>query len=53
MRVLVALLLGLAPSVAVGQTITTSPRPDAVAVTVYRDPNRSSAQPLNLSWLNG
>ena len=53
MRVLVALLLGLAPSLAVGQTITTSPRPDAVAVTVYRDPNRSSAQPLNLSWLNG
>lgn len=53
MRVLSALLLGLAPSLAAGQVVTTSPSPDSVAVTVYRDPDRSSDQPLNLSWLNG
>jgi len=46
-------MLGLAPSLATGQVVTTSPRPDSVAVTVYRDPDRSSDQPLNLSWLNG
>ena len=53
MRALFAFLLGLAPSLAVGQVVTTSPRPDTVAVTVYRDPDRASEQPLNLSWLNG
>ncbi|MCY7398973.1 MAG: hypothetical protein LH466_09090, partial [Sphingomonas bacterium] len=53
MRVLIALMLGLAPALATGQVVTTSPRPDSVAVTVYRDPDRSSAEPLNLSWLNG
>ena len=53
MRVFLALILGLAPSLALGQSIATSPRPDSVAVTVYRDPDRSSDTPLNLSWLNG
>jgi len=31
----------------------TSARPERVSVTVYRDPNRSAQQPLNLRWLNG
>lgn len=30
-----------------------SPGPEAVAVTVYRDPNRRAADPMQLSWLNG
>ncbi|HEV2816032.1 MAG TPA: hypothetical protein VGW40_02230 [Allosphingosinicella sp.] len=46
------LLLALA-GVAEAQTIATSPGPDRVAVTVYRDPNRTAAQPPNLRWLNG
>ena len=53
MRLISALLLGLAPSLAASQIVTTSPRPESVAVTVYRDPNRSIEAPLNLSWLNG
>ncbi|HEV2867498.1 MAG TPA: hypothetical protein VGX37_13395 [Allosphingosinicella sp.] len=35
------------------QAIVASVRPDAVAVTVYRDPNRSPEQAPNLEWLNG
>src|SRR5688572_1225658 len=38
---------------AAAQTITTSPQPDEVDVTVYRDPNRSAGQEPNLQWLNG
>jgi hypothetical protein len=53
MRRLAALLLCLMPLPAVAQGIVTSPRPDRVAVTVYRDPNRPAAQAPNLQWLNG
>ena len=55
MRRLAALLLFLclAPLPAFAQGIATSPRPDRVAVTVYRDPNRPAAQAPNLQWLNG
>ena len=49
---MLALLLALAPSRAAAQTIVASARPDSVAVTVYRDPNRGD-QPFNLDWLNG
>ena len=35
------------------QSVVASPGPDAVAVTVYRDPGRGSDQPFNLGWLNG
>ena len=38
---------------AAAQTIPTSPGPDSVDVTVYRDPNRAAGEPLNLNWLNG
>jgi hypothetical protein len=48
---LIALAAGAAAAEA--QTIATSPRPDRVAVTVYRDPNRMAEQPPNLRWLNG
>lgn len=50
---MLALLLLLAPAMASAQTIVVSPRPDSVAVTVYRDPNRGAADAFNLSWLNG
>ena len=54
MRALAALiLLALAVTPAAAQTIATSPGPDHVAVTVYRDPNRSAEQQPNLGWLNG
>jgi len=43
----------LAGASADAQTIATSPRPDRVAVTVYRDPNRGPEQQPNLRWLNG
>jgi hypothetical protein len=40
-----------APSM--GQSVATSPAPDAVSVTVYRDPHRSAQRPMELRWLNG
>jgi hypothetical protein len=53
MRRLALLLLMLLPLPAAAQGIVTSARPDRVAVTVYRDPNRPAAQAPNLNWLNG
>ncbi|HMG46021.1 MAG TPA: hypothetical protein VK614_00975 [Allosphingosinicella sp.] len=47
------LLLAAAGAPADAQTIATSPNPDRVAVTVYRDPNRMPEQQPNLRWLNG
>ena len=52
MRALTLLLAGLSAAAASGQAIVTSPAPDRVAVTVYRDPNRG-VQDINLGWLNG
>lgn len=43
--------LGFAAQVQ-AQAIVTSPAPERVAVTVYRDPDRG-LQPLNLQWLGG
>jgi len=43
--------LGLAAQ-AHAQSMVTSPAPDAVAVTVYRNPDRG-LEPLNLQWLGG
>lgn len=53
MRPLFAVLLALLPVPVAAQGIVTSARPDRVAVTVYRDPNRPAAQAPNLQWLNG
>ncbi len=50
---LLALLAGLALSAAVqAQAIITSPSPDRVAVTVYRNGERG-LEPMNLQWLGG
>lgn len=52
MRLLATLLgLGLAAG-AQAQSLVTSPSPDRVAVTVYRNPDRG-LEPLNLQWLGG
>ena len=51
MRRLAGLILILMPSLAVAQAIVVSPKPDKVAVTVYRDPNGGGE--MDLGWLNG
>lgn len=48
-----AALLSMPASPAPAQTLVTSPAPDSVAVTIYRDPQRSPDQAPNLDWLNG
>ncbi len=50
---LLAWLTLLAAAPAAGQAVSVSPGPEAVSVTVYRDPNRGADQPFNLKWLNG
>ena len=52
MRVLIFMLAVLSAAVANAQAIVTSPAPDRVAVTVYRDQSRGTND-LNLEWLNG
>jgi len=47
------LWLALAAAPAAAQTVVVSPRPDRVAVTVYRNLGRDAAQPFNLQWLEG
>jgi hypothetical protein len=50
-----ALLLCLASAAAgaEAQTIVSSAGPNRVAVTLYRDPNRSVGDAVNANWLNG
>jgi len=52
MRLLLALLIAL-PGAAYAQAVTTSPAPENVSVTIYRDPNRSASRGMELRWLNG
>lgn len=47
------LLLLLAAAPAGAQQVATSARPDRVAVTLYRDPNRSAGTAMDPQWLNG
>ena len=50
---IVALLLALAASAPVAaQSVVTSPAPERVAVTVYRNPDRGLER-MNLQWLGG
>lgn len=52
-RAIAAALLCAVALPALAQSITTSPGPDAVAVTIYRNPDRSGGEAMNLAWLNG
>jgi hypothetical protein len=51
MRYAALLLLGSAPVLA--QTTTTSPEPEAVSVSIYRAPDRSADEAMNLRYLRG
>jgi hypothetical protein len=50
---LAALAAVLCCGAAAAQTVATSPRPEGVAVTLYRAPNRPPSRELDLGWLNG
>lgn len=50
--VVLAALLALSPGRAVAQAVT-SPGPDHVSVTIYRDPSRGPDAEMNLHWLEG
>ena len=52
MRALVLALLAALSARASAQAVVTSPEPDHIAVTVYRNPDRG-LEPLNLDWLGG
>ena len=52
MRALLPLIAIALSAQAGAQAIVTSPAPERVAVTVYRDPDRGM-QPFNLGWLGG
>ena len=52
-RVILAALLSLLAAGAAAQNVVTSPGPDRVAVTIYRDPQRFPQRPPNVEWLNG
>lgn len=52
MRLLVLLAVLAIGASAAAQSVVTSPAPDRVAVTVYRNPDRG-LQPLNLQWVGG
>lgn len=48
-----ALLLAALSAGAAGQQVIVSPSPDAVAVTVYRDPEREEGDVIDGGWLGG
>jgi hypothetical protein len=52
MRALALIAAVLFSAQATAQSVVTSPAPERVAVTVYRDPDRGVTQ-LNLDWLGG
>ena len=52
MRWLTLLAVAMFAGEAHAQAVVTSPAPERVAVTVYRDPDRG-LRPLNLGWLGG
>ncbi|HST36012.1 MAG TPA: hypothetical protein VLK25_05220, partial [Allosphingosinicella sp.] len=52
-RLSLALWAACAPAAAAAQAVVTSPGPERVAVTVYRDPDRGADEAFSLEWLNG
>jgi len=53
MRFAVALMLATVSASAAAQQVVVSPAPDAVAVTVYRDPRRPAWDQIEPSWAGG
>jgi hypothetical protein len=51
-RALVALVLLAAPEASFAQTTITSPEPEAVSLTIYRDPDRGD-DPIDANWPSG
>lgn len=52
LRALFAVMTLMLASPAAAQQIVSSPKPDAINVTIYRDPDRGSGE-MNRQWLNG
>ena len=52
MRAIALLVALVSAAPAAGQAVVSSPAPERVAVTVYRNPDRG-IEPLNLGWLGG
>ena len=53
MRIAAALALAAVSTAAAAQQVVVSPAPEALAVTVYRDPNRSFDQQIEPGWAGG
>ncbi|HET9352465.1 MAG TPA: DUF4140 domain-containing protein, partial [Sphingomicrobium sp.] len=53
MRAFAAMVLASFSLAAAAQQLVVSPAPDAVAVTVYRDRDRSEADSMGSEWLGG
>ena len=52
MRLAAALLLAVSAG-AMAQQVVVSPAPEAVAVTVYRDPQRGAEDDIDQGWAGG
>ncbi|SMC84032.1 DUF4139 domain-containing protein [Novosphingobium sp. B1] len=52
-RALAFVFLAAIAAPAFGQAVVTSAAPDAVAVSIYRAPDRASDSAMNLGWLEG
>jgi hypothetical protein len=48
-----ALAAAPAPSAAAGRPLVVSPGPEAVSVTIYRNPRRGDGEAMEASWLEG
>lgn len=53
MRLAAALLLAIGPAGAAAQHLVTSSGPEAVAVTIYRNPDRGIDDRIDLDWMEG
>lgn len=52
-RALIALAAAMLATGAASAQPVTSPAPDSVSVTIYRNPDRPADRPIELGWLRG
>jgi hypothetical protein len=52
-RLLLIAIGALTPAAALAQAVAVSPKPETVAVTIYRNPDRSADDALDLGWVGG